>query len=122
MFNITAVEEETESQGAAQDPSGVSGRTSKPSTVSDDEGIQSALTVELPSAQTFINITSQPSENPSAKQRGAVASLQKVRLRKMVWSCVHVNIHLHFIVEDLHKLLHGGQMTRLQLGPHGNVI
>lgn len=31
----------------------------------------------------------------------------------VVWSCVHVNVHLHLVVQDLHKLLHGGQVTGL---------
>jgi hypothetical protein len=29
-----------------------------------------------------------------------------------------VHVELHFIVEDLNELLHGWEMTRLQLRPH----
>lgn len=36
-------------------------------------------------------------------------------------SCVHVHVHLHLVVQDLHKLLHGWQVTRLQFGPHGHI-
>lgn len=39
----------------------------------------------------------------------------------VVRSCVHMNVHLHLIVQDLHKLLHGRQVTRLQLGPHRHI-
>lgn len=39
----------------------------------------------------------------------------------VVRSCVHVNVHLHLIVQDLHELLHGWQVTRLQLGPHWHI-
>lgn len=39
----------------------------------------------------------------------------------VVRSCVHVNIHLHLVVQDLHKLLHGWQVTRLQFGPNGHI-
>ena len=35
--------------------------------------------------------------------------------------CVHVHVHLHLILQDLHQLLHGGQVTGLQLRPHRHV-
>lgn len=28
-----------------------------------------------------------------------------------VLKCVHVNVHLHLILQNLHQLLHGGQVT-----------
>lgn len=81
--------------------------------VKSDEGIQSVLAVFLPSAQTFINITSQPSEKPTSNMEGLLAPARNgiIGLRVVVWSCVHVNVHLHLVVQDLHELLHGGQVT-----------
>lgn len=77
-----------------------------------DGDIQSVLAVFLPSAQTFINITSQPSEKPTSNMEGHLAPARNFTVRLgMVVSCVHMNIHLHFIIQDLHKLLHGGQVT-----------
>lgn len=35
--------------------------------------------------------------------------------------CVHVNVHLHFVVQNLHQLLHGGQMARLEFGPYWHI-
>lgn len=46
--------------------SGVGGGTSLRGMVKSDGGIQSVLAVFLPSAQTFINITSQPGEKPTS--------------------------------------------------------
>lgn len=137
--------------------SGVRGGMSLRGMVKSDGGIQSVLAVFLPSAQTFINITSQPSEKPTSnleRKRGrddqikkawtfplatsnkisrkhtwwkqccehcctymegllAPARMWRVGLGVVVWSCVHVNVHLHLVVQDLHKLLHGGQVTWL---------
>lgn len=138
--------------------SGVRGGSSLRGAVKSDGDIQSVLAVFLPSAQTFINITSQPSEKPTSdleRQRKEQAKLKSinlhfsrsdsktnkqkkslshdctymdgllasarnwtVRLWMVVVPCVHVNVHLHFIIQDLHKLLHGGQVTWLQFGPH----
>lgn len=86
-------------------------------------GIQSVLAVFMPSAQTFIIITSQSSEKPTSNMEGLLtpASSRSVALG-VVRSCVHVNVHLHLIVQDLHKLLHGWQVARLQLGPHRHII
>lgn len=39
----------------------------------------------------------------------------------VVRPCVHVNIHLHLVVQDLHELLHGWQVTRLQFGPDRHI-
>lgn len=57
--------------------SGVRGGASQRGTVKGDGGIQSALTVSLPSAQTFINITSQPGEKPTSNMEGLVAPARK---------------------------------------------
>lgn len=101
--------------------------------VKSDGGIQPVLAVLLPSAQTFINITSQPYEKPTSnlerkrESAGQIRSLRlttctesyehyciymegllapawngRVGLGVVVSSCVHVNIHLHLIVQDLH--------------------
>ena len=43
----------------------------------------------------------------------ALARIRRVGLGVEVCSCVHVNVHLHLVVQDLHKLLHGGQVTGL---------
>lgn len=40
---------------------------------------------------------------------------------RVMCSCVHVNVHLHLVVQDLHKLLHWRQMTRFQFGPHWHI-
>ena len=48
----------------------------------------------------------------------APARFSEVGLRVVVWFCVHVDVHLHLIVQNLHKLLHGGQVTRLQFWPN----
>lgn len=43
---------------------------------------------------------------------GHLAPARKFTVRLgMVVFCVHVNVHLHFIIQDLHELLHGGQVT-----------
>lgn len=93
--------------------SGVRGGMSRRDTVRSDGGIQSVLAVLLPSAQTFINITSQPSEKPTSNMEGLLAPARNCRvgLGVVMWLCVHVNVHLHLVVQDLHKLLHGGQVT-----------
>lgn len=95
--------------------SGVRGGISPMGMVKVDGGIQSVLAVFLPSAQTFINITSQPREDPTSNMEGllALARIRRVGLGVEVCSCVHVNVHLHLVVQDLHKLLHGGQVTGL---------
>lgn len=108
--------------------------------------IQSELAVFLPSAQTFINITSQPTGRPTSDLKrkreddvtpewlssntwwsvtwhtwGTLTPARMWTGLRVVWSCVHVNVHLHFIVQDLHELLHGWQVTRLQFGPHRHI-
>lgn len=42
-------------------------------------------------------------------------------LGAVVGECVHGYIHLHLVLQDLDQLLHGGQVTRLQLGPHRHI-
>lgn len=134
--------------------SGVRGGMSRKGIVKSDGGIQSVLAVFLPSAQTFINITSLPSEKPTSNldkqteiminyksnistdqcvsqcfqpyctyMEGLLAPARnwKVGLGVVVRSCVHVNVHLHLVVQDLHKLLHGGQVTWLQFWPHWHI-
>lgn len=34
---------------------------------------------------------------------------------------VHGYVHLHLVLQDLDQLLHRGQVTRLQLGPHWHI-
>lgn len=96
----------------AMDPTLASGRDVSKGQSEERWGIQSVLAVCLPSAQTFINITSQPIEKPTSNMEGLLAPARMCRVGLgVVWFCVHVNIHLHLIVQDLHKLLHGGQVT-----------
>lgn len=33
-----------------------------------------------------------------------------------------MHVELHFVIQDLYKLLHGREVARLQLGPHWNII
>lgn len=51
----------------------------------------------------------------------ATARIGQVGLGVVVCCCVHVNVHLHLVIQDLHKLLHGGQLTRLELRPHWHI-
>lgn len=141
------------------------GRASLQGMVKSDGDIQSELAVFLPSAQTFINITSQPTGKPTSNLKrkkedhirpdwhdvrltiscasyfrehywrnrnvscqqkknnilftwGTLTPARRWTGLRVKWSCVHLNVHLHLVVQDLHKLLHGWQMTRFQFGPH----
>lgn len=141
------------------------GRASLQGMVKSDGNIQSELAVFLPSAQTFINITSQPTGKPTSNLKrkkedhirpdwhdvrltiscasyfrehyrrnrnvscqqkknnilftwGTLTPARRWTGLRVMWSCVHLNVHLHLVVQDLHKLLHGWQMTRFQFGPH----
>lgn len=61
-----------------------------------------------------LNLPPLPTNNHYTYMEGllAPARMRGVGLG-VVWSCVHVNVHLHLVVQDLHKLLHGGQVTGL---------
>ena len=52
----------------------------------------------------------QPDERYCTYKEGlsAPARYWRVGLGVVMRSCVHVNVHLHLVVQDLHKLLHGG--------------
>lgn len=69
------------------------------------------------SAQTFIKEVPQPEEMLTYNMTSSQAPPDgpKAGLGAMVWKCVHVNVHLHLVLQNLHQLLHGGQVTRLQL-------
>lgn len=53
--------------------------------------------------------------------KGDFNSSQRGTGLRVVRSRVHVNIHLHLVVQDLHELLHGWQVTRLQFGPNRHI-
>lgn len=40
----------------------------------------------------------------------------------MMWDWIHMHIQLHFIVQNLNKLLHGWKVTRFQLRPHWYIV
>lgn len=107
--------------GCRGSQSSIRGGASRRDVVRSDGDIQSELAVFLPSAQTFINITSQSIEKPTANVEGSLAPSEG-GVKAGLGTVVHGYVHLHLVLQDLDQLLHGGQVTRLQLGPHRHIV
>lgn len=84
---------------------------------SDKNERNTTIQYKFPKSWTLLKQTSQ-----RTYMEGLFAPARKWRVGLgVVRYCVHVNVHLHLIVQDLHELLHGGQVTRLQLWPHWHI-